>query len=121
MAKQLFITRMSDFGTNDLIITNGKGHVIDILPHACHGVDLPLTLDSVLFAGKVYSLKTKPQRRRLTDVIRAQRAEREVRLVPVRRIKPHDISHCISDDSVNGARAHEFLKRYFDLRREVHE
>ena len=121
MAKHLYITRLSEFGTNDLIITNGKGHIIDLLPHACHGVDLPLTLDSILVGGTVYSLQTKPQRRRLTETIRALRMEREVTLVPVRRIHPHDISHCISDGSVNSARAAEFLKRYFNLERDMHE
>ncbi len=110
--KHLYITRLSEFGTNDLIITNTRGNVIDFLRHACKGIDVQLSLDHILYEGRVYSLSTPARRRGLNDKIRLHK---DVYLVPVKGIDVDSIANCLSDQEPHGARAREFIKRHFKL------
>jgi hypothetical protein len=116
MARKLFLTRLSEFGTNDLVVTTGKGHVIDVLQHGCKGIDFPLALDHILYEGKVYDLSTPAKKRRLSTQIRG---DREVRLVPVQQVNLEDIAGCVNDRSIAGVRTLEFIKQHFDLRWEL--
>jgi hypothetical protein len=118
MAKKLFITRLSEFGTNDLIVTTGKGHVIDVLQHGCKGIDFPLCLDHALYEGRVFSLDSPAKKRRLATAVKGNR---DIRLIPVRHVEISDIHTCLDDRSLSSIRTLDFVNRYFDIRSEFND